>query len=63
MQPIGRFWRSIGHTCPLRGAKTDAQVAGFCEWMRGKASFCPLAISVYRQTKQAAFGRLFSFAG
>lgn len=38
MQPIGCFLRPIGHTCPLSGAKTGAQVAGFCGLMRGNAA-------------------------
>lgn len=37
MQPIGCFLRPIGHTCPLSGAKTGAQVAGFCGLMKGRA--------------------------
>ena len=49
MQPIGCFLRLIGHTCPLSGAKTGAQVWGL-RIDEGKGESAVYTTEVFRQS-------------
>ncbi len=57
-KPIGRFQRSIGHTGPLIGAKSHAQVAAFCRLIKGRRNGSPRQIS-FPAVLKAGFHRLF----